>query len=329
MREVKPLSIAVTVMILVLVGSLSIVHSQGQAEDCQYFSETGHWVCGPFREFFETRGGLEIFGYPLTEEFPDPTLGVPVQYFQRARIEFHAYNPDLYKVLLGLLADELGYIYPPANPAQIPAFNNRLRHYFPESGHVVSYAFLEYFREHGGIDIFGYPRSELVYEDGHTVQYFQRVRMEWRPEDAAGSQIGLTNLGEVYLDRFSAPSEAIAPQPNRPDESSFVVTLDRVTDLSVDASVRHSVAGEEGMQTVFVYVTDQWGQSLSGAMASIAVGYKPGTVVYRCPRTDDEGFTEYSFNVQESPLGQNVVIDVTVAYGKLTNTTQTFYLLWR
>ncbi|MFN3337874.1 MAG: hypothetical protein ACK42I_10300, partial [Thermomicrobium sp.] len=35
----------------------------------RYFSETGFWVQGPFRRFWETNGGLFIFGYPITSVF--------------------------------------------------------------------------------------------------------------------------------------------------------------------------------------------------------------------------------------------------------------------
>jgi hypothetical protein len=167
---------------------------QAAENDCDYFNETGHWVCGDFLEFFNSRGGLEIFGYPLTEAFDDRTRGgLHVQYFQRARMEWRPGNPAPHDVQLGLLVDELGYSFPPAQPEQIAAANGPLHRYFPTTQHVVSYAFLDYFREHGGLEIFGYPRSEFMYEGGRIVQYFQRVRMEWHPESRMGSQMRLAN----------------------------------------------------------------------------------------------------------------------------------------
>jgi hypothetical protein len=48
---------------------------QGQARQLQqgsrYFNETGHSVEGEFLTFFDTYGGLEIFGYPISEPFLD------------------------------------------------------------------------------------------------------------------------------------------------------------------------------------------------------------------------------------------------------------------
>lgn len=77
-----------------------------QAADCVYFEITQHNACGLFAEFWTANGGLMIFGYPMTEEFVDES-GMTVQYFERARFEWH---PDLsgtpYEVLLGRLGAE-------------------------------------------------------------------------------------------------------------------------------------------------------------------------------------------------------------------------------
>ena len=126
MRNVRFFSVIITIVVL-LSSNVVATHSQTPAGNCRYFVETGHYVCDQFLEFYDTRGGLEIFGYPLTEAFNDPRLGLFVQYFQRARMEWHPYNPDPYKVQLGLLVDELGYRFPPVSPDRIPEFLTLLR----------------------------------------------------------------------------------------------------------------------------------------------------------------------------------------------------------
>src|SRR3954469_11552449 len=70
-----------------------------------YFDETGFWVQGPFRQYWETHGGLFTFGYPITGVFQDNNEGMEVQYFERAIFEWHPDNQDPYKVLLRLLGD--------------------------------------------------------------------------------------------------------------------------------------------------------------------------------------------------------------------------------
>jgi hypothetical protein len=326
----------VAVSAAVLLSSVAAVSSRAQSGSCEYFPETGHYVCDEFLQAFEARGALEIFGYPLTEAFEDTRQQLQVQYFQRVRMEFHPYNPDPYKVQLGLLVDELNYSYPKASPEQIPAFDSNLHHYFPETGHVVSYAFLDYFREKGGLDIFGYPRSEFMYEDGYIVQYFQRARMEWHPENHSGPQMQLTNLGEMYIERFGVPpgvedpllpafgGDAPSSEPQKP----------RVTRLNISASVRNVITGREGVQTVFVYVTDQLQEPVQGAAVSALVHYQSGDESVDFAPTNASGFTSAIFEILPSTPGRRVVIDVTVTYIDgpsntiLTDTTQTFFLPW-
>jgi hypothetical protein len=330
MRTGRSLLVMLVAAAILLTSSLSVARSQSSDEKCEYFAETDHYVCGLFLEFFNTRGGFAIFGYPLTEAFDDPERGLRVQYFQRVRMESHPYNAEPYQVQLGLLGDELGYIFPPLDTPPGPTFNNSLRHYFAKTGHIVSHAFLRYFREHGGLDTFGYPRSESMYEDGLTVQYFQRARMEWHPDDFSGAQIRLTDLGEIYLEQFGILGyyDEILTQ-ERIADTLVPESLGQVTELEIDASVRHVITGQQGKQTIFVYVTDQLGQPAPGVIVSMVVHYPSRKVPYTCEApTDDTGFTKQDFDIEDASPGRNVVIDVKATYGDLTSTTQTFYLPW-
>ena len=328
MKRAQSLLLAAVVAVA-LFGSVPATYSQAPADGCRYFAETDYWVCNEFLEFFNTRGGFEIFGFPLTGAFNDPRLGLQVQYFQHTRMELHPYNPEPYKVQLGLLVDELGYQFPQVDSGQIPSRNSALHHYFPETGHVVSYAFLDYFRENGGVDIFGYPRSEFMYEDGYIVQYFQRARMEWHPEVLSGSQMRLTDLGEIYIERFNVLNESyynniieVASDTKAPESTPAI------TRLNISASVRYVITGRGGTQTVFVYVNDQQQQPVEGAAVKMVVHYQSGDPHYEFAPTNDSGFTRCSFEILQPSPGQRVVIDVVVTHGGLTATTQTFFLPW-
>jgi hypothetical protein len=78
--------------------------------DKGYFQETGHYLSAGFKEYWEKRGGLAIFGYPLSEEITEISQndGKPytVQYFERARFEYHPEAPEEYKIQLALLGTE-------------------------------------------------------------------------------------------------------------------------------------------------------------------------------------------------------------------------------
>jgi hypothetical protein len=240
---------------------------------------------------------------------------------------------------VGLLVDELGYSFPPARPEQIPASNGSLHRYFPETRHVASYAFLDYFREHGGLRIFGYPRSEFMYEGGHVVQYFQRMRMEWHPERAVGSQMLLANLGEVYIERFGVPGNYLDPvqPPSAPGESVTNASdagdadtnpYQTVTRLSASASVREAITGRQGTQTLYVYVTDQQHNPVAGASVTMMARYPSRRQRLELEPTNDSGFTNGSFEILPAPPGRRVIIDVLVTYHSLERTTQTFFLPW-
>jgi hypothetical protein len=76
-----------------------------------YFGETGHALSATFLDYWERHGGLQTFGYPLSDEFLEPGLedGAlrPVQYFERARFEWHAeFEETAFEVLLGHLGRE-------------------------------------------------------------------------------------------------------------------------------------------------------------------------------------------------------------------------------
>src|SRR5690606_37733927 len=115
-------------MVLATVATAAAAPSDGalagqQAEsDCIYFEATQQSVCFGFKAYWEKYGGLAIFGYPITGEFVEN--GVTVQYFERARFEWHpGVWPERYDVLLGLLGarlvgDRLGTA--PLAPAQPP-----------------------------------------------------------------------------------------------------------------------------------------------------------------------------------------------------------------
>jgi hypothetical protein len=86
--------------------------------DCTFFTVTGQEVCGQFLDYWQSYGlefgdpgisfreSLALFGYPISQEFADPDTGLTVQYFERARFEYHPDNPEPHRVLLGLLGVE-------------------------------------------------------------------------------------------------------------------------------------------------------------------------------------------------------------------------------
>lgn len=169
-----------------------------------YFPETDHYAHGAFRDYWTRFGGLEIFGFPLTEQRLEGSYWV--QYFERARFEYHPEYartiPDWDKLnsteklkreiqLTRLGADLVdkrtsGEGYLSVDPLVLP----KDAIFFPQTGHAIWGKIREYWQSHNGLTNFGYPLSRPVEEisetDGksYVVQYFERTRLELHPENA-------------------------------------------------------------------------------------------------------------------------------------------------
>jgi hypothetical protein len=163
-----------------------------------FYTETRHNMSPLFRNYWDSKGGLAQFGYPRTEAIREfnPSDGkiYTVQYYERNRFEYHPENVGSpYEILLGLLGNQLTEtrrnqgeqpfkrVDPPINQPNIA--------YFPLTGHTLSNSFRDYWEANGGLSIYGYPISEEFKEvnpdDGktYTVQYFERNRFEYHPEN--------------------------------------------------------------------------------------------------------------------------------------------------
>ncbi len=172
----------------------------------RFFPETGHAVMGKLRQFFDSHGGLDVFGFPRTDLMQEN--GLLVQYFQRGRLEVVGAQQTVQVSLLGdLIKGDRSY--PPAPPTP----NSKELTYFPQTSHSVHGAFLAFFNSRGGVETFGYPTSEEYRENGVTVQWFQRARFEYHPELPPAYQVSLSLLGDLALQKNNVPAAAIAAQP--------------------------------------------------------------------------------------------------------------------
>jgi len=146
---------------------------------------------------------LAQFGYPITEEFEEG--GYTVQYFQRARFEWHPELALPYRVKQAALTSNITESRLISDPFQPhPALPQVGAKYFPETMHNLATQFADYWQSHGGAGVFGNPISEPFREvnaaDGkeYLVQYFPRQRFEYHPELPEPFRVSLGLVGVEF-----------------------------------------------------------------------------------------------------------------------------------
>jgi lipoprotein-anchoring transpeptidase ErfK/SrfK len=251
--------LAVAASLFVLpAGSASAAPSSVQSlADEIYFQQTGHHVSGAFLRYWWNQGGLDIFGFPLTEKFE--VNGVETQYFERARFEYYPDNDANFRVLLGHLGRAL------TAGRQEAAFNpitgvaqyqdSKDRRFFSETGHFLAYGFKSYWEQNGGLYIFGLPISEEFSETGadgvtHTVQYFERARFEYHPEFAGTRYaVELGRIGDAIGQAAKVSMTPVAQKPGTPVWPNGMQTPAKW--IEVDLSLPQTLTAWEGDTPVY------------------------------------------------------------------------------
>ena len=144
-----------------------------------------------------------------------------MQYFERNRFEYHPeFQGTDNEVLLGLLGVELTQDRTFQTVDVFADTSDKV--YIDATKHSLAEPFLSYWRQYGGIAVFGYPISEPLQEksdtDGKTylVQYFQRNRFEYHPENAQPYQVLLGLLGQDALQMQKVMTAWGTPVPGGP-----------------------------------------------------------------------------------------------------------------
>lgn len=184
------------------------------APTARYFPETGFSVAGEFLEFWRsTPRALYILGYPISQPFLQESATAPgtylrVQYFERAILEEHP-TADRRVLIQGrLLGNDLAAARRHELPFQPVARPNGKIAWDSVTRHTLSdrpAPFKRFYDQFGGLRVFGRPISEQFEERNpdtgaiRWVQYFERQRMEWHPDQRDPQyQVLLGRLGAEY-----------------------------------------------------------------------------------------------------------------------------------
>ncbi len=209
-----------------------------------YYPATGHYLFGQFLDYWNGNGGILRFGQPVTKVLNAQSENgqtYPTQYLERAVLEYHPENAGtLFEVLGRRLAATQTIERAKTDPSfqKVTNPNAASRTFFGETGHTTggdtaNDAIRKYWEDGGNGDrqrsilVFGFPISEPFDErnpappagDGmnYRVQYFERYRLEYHPEQSDPKfrvLLGLLGTSQVDLDGIRATD------PNRVTEAA-------------------------------------------------------------------------------------------------------------
>ena len=219
------------------------------------FGETGYCIDGKIGTYWESHGGIVVFGLPIGAETQTTIDGTQIstQLFERNRIELHPNTPAPYDVQLGLLGSDYlfrttGSRVAPAgvisevDPMGVAKSSRRDCRWFPTTEQYVCGEFYSYWRHYGisprvrgpfsiaeNTALFGLPITGVYQEtlngQSYQVQLFERARFEYHPENPAPYKVQLGLLGYTIAQQESqSPTSTVVPSPAPATPTPFVVT---------------------------------------------------------------------------------------------------------
>ncbi len=288
----------------------------------RHFPETGFTVQFAFLEFFNAYGGLDVFGYPITNEYVDPLTGVTVQYFENSRFEWWPESAPGQRVKLGLLGDETG-LGSSAEPRQ----NGNVCWPSDVTGYFICDSFLDFYQSHGGKLVFGPPIGDSYISQGKKAQNFQRMQM------VMDMQTGVVTIS--HLGRYSCENRY---EGTTCEEFTTAVCGDyqAVLPLEIDPTLELTKTRPGDEQTVKALVLDSMQKPICGAAVRFTIsvdavgvdGIRPQPIVYEAT-TRINGLAEQSYTQWDAPKSAKMTVLVEVLYQGNVFTDTTQYSHWQ
>jgi hypothetical protein len=305
-------------LLLGLVGLLAFFRMRGQGErQGRRYPGAEYSVDPAFLAFYDSHGGPQVFGYPLSQALLDAERGVMVQYFERGVLEVGPRQDGVLEVRAAPLGRILGKEEPPIRDGQAKSGCA----YYAETGHYVCHQFLEFYLRWGGPDVFGYPIAEAGVEQGRLVQYFEHFRLDWFVGEEEAVRIA--PLGMVYWELRSAGKRTSAPVGS-PGIGAEALPMG----LRVQTSVHPSIGGASGEQEIFVVVSDEGGIPVSGAAVYMVAHFGDELRAFLLPATDQEGRSGMRLTYTGQSPNTSVQLDFWVSYKGLLAETRDSFLIW-
>src|SRR5260370_8361389 len=107
-------------LVFMMLFSLFVSPAVSVSAASDYYADTGHYLYGQFRDYWNGNGGLLRFGFPISKVFNQKSTNgqtYPTQYLQRAVFEQHPENKGTqFEGLVRLLGVISAQSSPPTRP---------------------------------------------------------------------------------------------------------------------------------------------------------------------------------------------------------------------
>lgn len=223
----------VAALLLLVTGVHGYIYAQSDTDEA-CFNETEFCISGRIRAFWEQNGQGPVFGAPISPLQEEPVEGTlrQVQWFARGRLELHPDHDPPFDVQVSRLGVSALFQQGRDWFAEFPAVEPQEGClFFEETGHNLCGEFREVWETRGialddepevsrdeSIALFGLPLSEAHSEtlpngQEYTVQWFERVRLELRPDHGPDANIqGNVHLG-LLGEQILSTDEPYDPPP--------------------------------------------------------------------------------------------------------------------
>jgi uncharacterized protein YkwD len=221
-----------------LFPTLPTAQARPNAQQC-FPSTPGVADClaGRFAQYWQSSGGLPVFGFPITPLYDAPTRNgiVLAQMVERNRLEYHPELAPPYDILLGRLGEDLllargrdWRVEPKGLPKMDCWFAEATEHTVCDQEPGIG--FLSHYRTYGldlgdpgisqreSLALWGYPLTEPAIEtnvagDRVLTQWFERARFEYHPQNPRQYRVLLGLLGREWWGAQARPRASFQPAP--------------------------------------------------------------------------------------------------------------------
>jgi hypothetical protein len=185
-----------------------------------------------------------------------------------------------------------------------------------DRGHNIPNLFYDYIAQHGGIDVSGYPITDIFpYQDGIFRQCFENLCLDSDPNAAEGQQVRPAQLGAIYKTLFYNPDPLATAEPD--------------SELHIQLWDEASLIDSEQTQTIYVTVT-QGDIPVENVKPDIELTLPDGTrSVYVFPATNAKGSTFLNIPAIEADNGSLITYDVCIDdVDAGTDCVSDSYIIW-